>query len=70
MVLHQSKFCMKYHKPKYFRINFHPMKYYQNQNVQITYVFEIITRVIFYGAFFNSKTSLYFKIVSKLIAFF
>ena len=46
------------------------MKYYQNQNVQITYVFEIITRVIFYGAFFNSKTSLYFKIVSKLIAFF
>ena len=54
MVLHQSKFCMKYHKPKYFPITFHPMKYYQNQNVQITYVFEIITRVICHGIFFNS----------------
>ena len=28
----QSKFRMKYHKPKYFHMNLHPLKYYQNQN--------------------------------------
>ena len=34
MVLQQSKFSMKGHKPKYFRMIFHQIKYYQNQNLR------------------------------------
>ena len=43
---------MKYHKPTYFRMIFHVLKYHQNLNLQFLYVIEIITLMIFNISFF------------------
>ena len=53
MVLQQSKFFIKCHKSKYFCMIFHPIKYYQNQNLNFNYVTEITTSTIFKINFFK-----------------
>ena len=44
MTLHHSKVCMICYNLKYFHMNFHSVKYYQNLN--FNYVFEKITPTI------------------------
>ena len=62
-VLLQSIFCMKCYKSKYFHITFHLMKCYQNQNLQIYYVIEIIICTIF-----NTNFSKFIFSIFRLLA--
>ena len=61
MVLHQSNFYMKSYQSKYFRVMFHLLKYYQNQNLQII-------RTIF-NTNFLKLIVLHFYIASAPISF-
>ena len=46
MVLHQTKFCMKYHRQKYFGMIFYSIKYFQNQNHQFDYFIKITKHTV------------------------
>ena len=68
MVLDQPNFCGKCYKSECFRLIFHLLMNYQNQNLQIYYDVKIKTRTIFNANFYKFMI-LHFYIVSTAIRF-